>query len=123
MLDGKNHIQSLERLRYELPYPSRTCYDERNFIETDLMIYLASRSCQKYLNKLREISNRPGYHHIVSITGGLAFIHALSAKTISLQLIDSDPEVTEYGQIMLEIILACPSRPPLLVHPNTDSLL
>jgi hypothetical protein len=74
------------------------------------MIYLASRSHRKYLNKLREISARTEPFHIVSITGGLAFLHALNSHTLSLRLVDGDPEVNEYAQCMLEVITHCKDR-------------
>ena len=74
------------------------------------MIYLASRSHPKYLAKLLEISKRSSLCSIVSITGGLAFLHALSSKASSLVLIDSDPEVTEYGKAIIEVISRCQTR-------------
>jgi hypothetical protein len=74
------------------------------------MIYLASRSHPKYLAKLLEISKRNSLCNIVSITGGLAFLHALSDKTSSLVLIDYDPEVTAYGKAIIEVIIACKTR-------------
>lgn len=74
------------------------------------MIYLASRSAWKYLRKLQEISLRQREYHIVSITGGLASLHAVGNKTRSLVFVDSDPEVNEYGKCMIEAIRCCPTR-------------
>ncbi len=74
------------------------------------MIYLASRSAWKYLRKLREISLRQNDYHLVSITGGLASLHAVGERTRSLVFVDSDPEVNEYGKNITEALLSCPRR-------------
>jgi hypothetical protein len=77
------------------------------------MIYLASRSHRKYLDKLVEIANRPGEHHLVSITGGLAFLHAISDRAQSLTLVDLDPEVNDYGRALVEVLIKCTTRAQL----------
>lgn len=74
------------------------------------MIYLASRSHIKYLSRLRAIANDSGVHDIVSITGGLAFFHALSPSVRSLVLVDCDEGVNHYASCIIELIAACPTR-------------
>lgn len=73
-------------------------------------IFFASRSHPAYLKKLREISNREEELHIISITGGLAFLHAMSERTQTLKLVDCSSEVNNYAKIIIELILACESR-------------
>ena len=74
------------------------------------MIYLASRSHLKYLLKLREVARRPCGYHLVAISGGLAFLHAVNSRTQSLTLIDRDPQVNGYVAGMLELLVSCETR-------------
>jgi hypothetical protein len=74
------------------------------------MIYLASRSHPKYLAKLREVAARQESYHIVTIAGGLAFLHALNSCTRSLAVVDTDPDVIHYTAWMVELLRICPQR-------------
>jgi hypothetical protein len=74
------------------------------------MIYLASRSHPKYLAKLREVAARQDSYHIVTIAGGLAFLHALNSRTRSLAVVDTDPDVIHYASWMVELLRICSQR-------------
>lgn len=73
------------------------------------MIYFASRSSRKYLLKLKEVAAISEPHHILSVTGGLAVLHAIGPGCKSLTLVDRDSEVNLYAHMLLELFYACPT--------------
>jgi hypothetical protein len=68
------------------------------------MIYYALRSNAQYLALLDANRGRPEAHHLLSIAGGLAFLHAIGPGTQQIRLIDSDPEVLAYAEMMVAVL-------------------
>lgn len=68
------------------------------------MIYYALRSSNIYFANLESIRTSDSSHVLVSVAGGLAFLHAIGVKTDAICIFDSDPEVLEYTKLILLLI-------------------
>jgi hypothetical protein len=78
------------------------------------MIYYALRSSASYLSQLHQIARSEDDHQILSVVGGLAFLHAIGAKTKRLCLIDVDPDALPYCRLVLRLIAISSSARDLL---------
>jgi hypothetical protein len=68
------------------------------------MIYYALRSSETYLTLLAAVRDSPEAHDLLSVIGGLAFLHAISDKTRSLTLVDCDADAEPYCRLILRLI-------------------
>jgi hypothetical protein len=78
------------------------------------MIYYALRSSASYLGRLQQIARSEDDHQILSVVGGLAFLHAIGAKTKRLCLIDVDKDALPYCRLVLRLIAMSSSARDLL---------
>lgn len=67
------------------------------------------RSSRFYLRKLDYLRTMPDPHEVVSVVGGLAFLHAITNRAVKLTLVDAAPEPVEYCKEILLLIQKCPS--------------
>jgi hypothetical protein len=68
--------------------------------------YLGLRSSPAYLERLARIRVLDEPHTLVSVIGGLAFLHALSAGCRRLVLTDVDPDAEAHARLVLAMIEA-----------------
>ncbi|MGE5232689.1 MAG: hypothetical protein ACM3OB_01140 [Acidobacteriota bacterium] len=73
------------------------------------MFYLGLRSSAAYLAALDDIRARAERAHVVTVAGGGAFLHALSAGTRSLTVVDADPDALEHWALVRTLLLAADS--------------
>ena len=69
------------------------------------MFYLGLRSSDRYLAALASCRSGSSPHDIVTVAGGLAFLHAISASTRSLTIIDQDPETLSHWFLIRALIV------------------
>lgn len=70
------------------------------------MIYLGLRSSPQYLERLARIRVLEEEHTLLSVIGGLAFLHALSPSCRRLVLTDVDADAEEHARLVLAMISA-----------------
>lgn len=68
------------------------------------MIYFAQRAPTIYNQQLSDLCRLAQPLNICSVIGGLSFLHALNARTLSLTLVDPDPDTHLYCRMILELI-------------------
>lgn len=73
------------------------------------MFYLGLRSSAAYLAALDDIRARAESAHVLTVAGGGAFLHALSAGTRSLTVVDADPDALEHWALVRTLLLAADS--------------
>lgn len=78
------------------------------------MIYLGLRSSPAYLERLARIRALTEPHTLVSVIGGLAFLHALGPHCRRLVLTDVDPDAEAHARLVLAMIGASDGAASLL---------
>ncbi len=68
------------------------------------MFYLGMRSPAPYLSRLATVRDSAAPTDIVSVAGGLAFLHAISAATTSLTLVDIDRDALTHWTLIRGLI-------------------
>jgi hypothetical protein len=70
----------------------------------DRLIYYATRDIAAYLLACHQIATRDEPHDMVSVIGGMAFLHAVSDRTRSLKLVDTSAGQVEYARTILRLV-------------------
>lgn len=73
---------------------------------TDEMIYYALRSSEHYLRVLADVRRTERPYRLVSVGGGLAFLHGIGPAAASIAVVDIDEEVVEYCTMIVGLIQA-----------------
>jgi hypothetical protein len=68
------------------------------------MFYLGMRSTREYLDALARIRGSRTPHDIVTVAGGLAFLHAISPATQSLTIVDRDADTLAHWSLTRALI-------------------
>jgi hypothetical protein len=68
------------------------------------MFYLGMRSSRGYLDALARIRQSEAPSDIVTVAGGLAFLHAISPATHSLTIVDCDPDTLAHWSLIRALI-------------------
>ncbi len=68
------------------------------------MFYLGMRSPAPYLRRLAAVRNEAAPGDLISVAGGLAFLHAISAATTSLTLVDIDRDALTHWTLVRALI-------------------
>lgn len=68
------------------------------------MIYYAQRASPFYRKSLHQIAKSKESYHILSVIGGLSFLHALNPALKSLILIDPDCDAHDYCRMVLTLL-------------------
>jgi hypothetical protein len=68
------------------------------------MFYLGMRSSRGYLDALARIRQSGAPSDIVTVAGGLAFLHAISPATHSLTIVDCDPDTLAHWSLIRALI-------------------
>jgi hypothetical protein len=68
------------------------------------MFYLGMRSSRGYLDALARIRQSGTPSDIVTVAGGLAFLHAISPATHSLTIVDCDPDTLAHWALIRALI-------------------
>jgi hypothetical protein len=68
------------------------------------MFYLGMRSSRGYLDALARIRHGTTPSDIVTVAGGLAFLHAISPATQSLTIVDCDPDTLAHWSLIRALI-------------------
>ncbi len=68
------------------------------------MFYLGMRSSRGYLDALARIRQSGTPSDIVTVAGGLAFLHAISPETRSLTIVDCDPDTLAHWSLIRALI-------------------
>jgi len=70
------------------------------------MIYYATRESESYLDRISKISSIFEPHCLVSVIGGMAFLHAIGPATTELILFDMDKDAIAYCKTIISLIKA-----------------
>jgi hypothetical protein len=71
--------------------------------------YLGLRSTAGYLRDLGSVREMHLPHHLLSVIGGFAFLHALSPECRSLTLVDADPDALDHWALLRALLLEAAS--------------
>jgi hypothetical protein len=74
------------------------------FQPPDSLIYYATRESPEYLRACHQIAENDEPHDLVSVIGGMSFLHAVGDGTRSLKLVDNSKEQVEYALNILRLI-------------------
>jgi hypothetical protein len=68
------------------------------------LIYYATREIPAYLHALQQIATSEEPHDVVSVIGGMSFLHAVGDNTRSLKLLDTSEGQVAYARTLLRLL-------------------